>query len=178
MRKTSLAVVVMIAMALAGCAQTSTPTAALGTPSASPSATATPHVVHPTLKRVPNVDGESRARASARLRADGFALVASSRTVTHGLDGVILAEYPVGGTPEAAGTRIRVVISKLVTPPPPPPTQQAVPPPQSCTTTSSGTCIRGGEFCRQDEYGTTGYDAEGRAYTCTGDATHPHWELP
>ena len=45
-----------------------------------------------------------------------------------------------------------------------------------CTTTSSGSCIRGGGFCPQAEYGMTGYDANGTAYVCTGDRTHPHWE--
>lgn len=47
---------------------------------------------------------------------------------------------------------------------------------QGCTTTSSGSCIKGGEFCKQSFYGQTGTDAEGRRYTCTGDHTHPHWE--
>lgn len=45
-----------------------------------------------------------------------------------------------------------------------------------CTTTSSGSCMRGGEFCPQADYGMTGYDASGTAYTCSGDRTHPHWE--
>jgi hypothetical protein len=46
----------------------------------------------------------------------------------------------------------------------------------SCTTTSSGSCIQGGEFCPQSKYGEVGYDANGTAYTCEGDHTHPHWE--
>lgn len=54
--------------------------------------------------------------------------------------------------------------------PPPAPVQHG------CTTTSSGSCIRGGEFCPQASYGMTGYDADGTAYICTGDRTHPHWE--
>jgi hypothetical protein len=45
-----------------------------------------------------------------------------------------------------------------------------------CTTTSSGSCIRGGQFCSQASYGQTGYDANGTALKCTGDASHPHWE--
>lgn len=59
-------------------------------------------------------------------------------------------------------------------PPPaaPPPAQQQ----HACTATSSGSCIRGGEFCPQADYGMTGYDADGTAYVCTGDRTHPHWE--
>ena len=64
-------------------------------------------------------------------------------------------------------------------PPAPPITTHRVPPPpaqHSCTTTSSGSCIRGGEFCPEADYGQTGYDADGTAYTCTGDATHPRWE--
>lgn len=48
----------------------------------------------------------------------------------------------------------------------------------ACTRTSSGSCIRGGEFCRQADYGHKGYDAQGRKYICKGDRTHPHWELP
>jgi len=46
----------------------------------------------------------------------------------------------------------------------------------SCTRTSTGSCIRGGEFCKQSMYGETGYDANGRSWVCTGDSTHPHWE--
>jgi hypothetical protein len=46
----------------------------------------------------------------------------------------------------------------------------------SCTRTSTGSCIRGGEFCKQSMYGQTGYDGSGRAWRCTGDHTHPHWE--
>lgn len=59
---------------------------------------------------------------------------------------------------------------------PPPPAHTYSPPTQLCTTTSSGSCIHGGEFCPQADYGQTGYDANGTAYTCTGDSEHPHWE--
>lgn len=52
----------------------------------------------------------------------------------------------------------------------------APPPPTSCTTTSTGSCIQGGEFCPQADYGQTGTDADGTVYTCTGDSEHPHWE--
>lgn len=45
-----------------------------------------------------------------------------------------------------------------------------------CTRTSSGACIRGGEFCKQSEYGHYGWDAKGRRYKCTGSHSHPHWE--
>lgn len=45
-----------------------------------------------------------------------------------------------------------------------------------CTRTSSGSCIRGGEYCPQADYGHHGWDAKGRRYTCKGDHTHPHWE--
>lgn len=55
---------------------------------------------------------------------------------------------------------------------PSPPSQ----PHHSCTRTSTGSCIQGGEFCPQADYGQVGYDASGDAYTCTGDRTHPHWE--
>ncbi len=48
----------------------------------------------------------------------------------------------------------------------------------ACTKTSSGTCIQGGEFCPKASYGTSGWDANGRRYVCTGSTTHPHWELP
>ena len=47
-----------------------------------------------------------------------------------------------------------------------------------CTRTSSGSCIRGGEFCKQSQYGQVGYDAHGRKYVCKGSHTHPHWEIP
>jgi hypothetical protein len=61
-----------------------------------------------------------------------------------------------------------------------PATHASTPPPtprtHACTTTSSGSCIRGGEFCPQADYGMTGYDANGTTYVCTGDRTHPHWE--
>ncbi|RLV50963.1 hypothetical protein D9V37_03260 [Nocardioides mangrovicus] len=48
----------------------------------------------------------------------------------------------------------------------------------ACTRTSSGTCIRGGEFCRQSQYGHSGWDAVGRRYVCKGSHTHPHWMVP
>jgi hypothetical protein len=56
---------------------------------------------------------------------------------------------------------------------------QPAPPPahHGCTTTSSGSCIRGGEFCPQADYGMVGYDAAGTRYVCKGDPDHPHWEL-
>ncbi len=46
----------------------------------------------------------------------------------------------------------------------------------ACTRTSSGSCIRGGEFCKQSQYGHYGWDAKGRRYRCTGSHQHPHWE--
>lgn len=46
----------------------------------------------------------------------------------------------------------------------------------ACTRTSSGSCIRGGQFCPQASYGTSGYDANGRRYICAGDRSHPRWE--
>jgi hypothetical protein len=52
----------------------------------------------------------------------------------------------------------------------------AAPAQHGCTTTASGSCIRGGEFCPQADYGMTGYDADGTPYVCKGDSTHPHWE--
>jgi hypothetical protein len=52
----------------------------------------------------------------------------------------------------------------------------AAPTSHACTKTSSGSCIQGGEFCRQALYGQTGYDGSGRKWTCTGDHVHPHWE--
>lgn len=54
--------------------------------------------------------------------------------------------------------------------------EQPVQTSHSCTRTSTGSCIRGGEFCSQSMYGQTGYDANSRAWRCTGDRAHPHWE--
>jgi hypothetical protein len=48
----------------------------------------------------------------------------------------------------------------------------------ACTRTSSGSCIRGGEFCKQSEYGQKGYAGDGRTYVCKGSRVHPHWEIP
>jgi membrane protein involved in colicin uptake len=48
----------------------------------------------------------------------------------------------------------------------------------TCTQTSSGSCIRGGELCKQSEYDQSGYDADGTRYVCKGDSSHPHWEVP
>ena len=48
----------------------------------------------------------------------------------------------------------------------------------ACTRTSSGSCIQGGEFCKQSAYDQSGYDADGTRYVCKGDSTHPHWEVP
>lgn len=60
--------------------------------------------------------------------------------------------------------------------PQPAPVAHTTAPSRGCTTTSSGSCIKGGQFCRQALYGQTGTDAMGRTYKCTGDASHPHWE--
>jgi hypothetical protein len=46
-----------------------------------------------------------------------------------------------------------------------------------CTTTSTGKCIKAGEFCKEADYGTAGYDADGDRLVCTGNnPSHPHWE--
>ncbi|MDX6232782.1 MAG: hypothetical protein QOH68_1782 [Nocardioidaceae bacterium] len=58
----------------------------------------------------------------------------------------------------------------------PAPVAQAAPDKHACTRTASGSCIQGGEFCRQALYGQAGWNASGTRYTCTGDKTHPHWE--
>jgi len=54
----------------------------------------------------------------------------------------------------------------------------AAPAHHPCTRTSSGSCIRGGEFCKQSQYGHSGWDAKGRRYVCKGNHEHPHWEIP
>lgn len=131
-------------------------------------------VVAGPLPHVPNVIGRSKTNAEQGLRSAGFSVGISTRTVTSGPSGVVLAETPGGGTAAMPGTRVQLVVSVLRVPPPPP--TQAPAPPPGCTTTSSGTCIRGGEFCPQADYGMVGYDANGTPYTCTGDQTHPHWE--
>lgn len=129
-------------------------------------------VVASPLPHVPNVIGRTKAAATQRLRSAGFNVGVSTRTVTYGANGVVLAENPSGGAAEMPGTRVQIVVSVVRVPPP----THAPAPPPGCTTTSSGTCIRGGEFCPQADYGMVGYDANGTAYTCTGDQTHPHWE--
>jgi hypothetical protein len=50
----------------------------------------------------------------------------------------------------------------------------AKPEAHSCTLTDEGTCIRGGEFCRDRDEGTYGYDTDGVRYYCTDG----HWEVP
>lgn len=125
--------------------------------------------------RVPYVVGESRANATARLEAAGFTVATVWRNVSSGSNRTVLSQSPYAGTQAEAGTRVTIVVANFVAPPPPP---AAPPQTQACTTTASGNCIQGGEFCRQDEYGTYGYDANGRKYLCTGDAVHPHWETP
>ena len=175
MKNIGVTIAVLTAAVLTGCGAVATQATGITLPSDSPSPTVVHSVPTHRTARVPNVVGATGAHAIARLRAAGFAPITSRRMVTSGPNGVVLAEGPVPGTVEGSGARVRIVISRLVAPPPPPRRQQ-VAPTHSCTTTSSGTCIRGGEFCRRDEYGMTGYDAEGRAYTCTGDSTHPHWE--
>ena len=123
--------------------------------------------------RVPSVIGASASDAEATLKDAGFSVTLTTRTVDNGRDGVVLSETPSGGTPEMPGSTVRLTSSHLYVAPPPPPPAPAQP---SCTTTNSGSCIQGGEFCRKADYGTTGYDADGRAWTCTGNQTHPHWE--
>lgn len=130
--------------------------------------------------RVPYVRGMAKRRAISRLTTAGFIVTITRHDISYGRNGLVLRQRPTAGTHEMPGSPVRLVISVLHTPPPAPsptPTPGPAPAPApSCTTTSSGTCIRGGEFCPQADYGTTGYDADGRAYTCTGDTTHPHWE--
>jgi beta-lactam-binding protein with PASTA domain len=119
----------------------------------------------------------SVAQATSALKRAGFSVSTTTRTVSSGSDGVVLSENPSGGTSEMPGTDVQITVAHLYVPPPPPPPAASQPPAQhSCTLTNSGTCIRGGEFCRQADYGTTGYDADGRAWVCTGSTTHPHWE--
>lgn len=67
-----------------------------------------------------------------------------------------------------------VVVLRVHAPAPVKHTAQATS--HSCTRTSSGSCIAGGQFCKQSMYGQIGYDASGRSWRCTGDRTHPHWE--
>lgn len=79
-------------------------------------------------------------------------------------------------TPAPTATAHAPVSAPAYRAPTPIPTTPAPAPVTSCTTTSSGTCIQGGQFCPQAKYGTTGYDANGRKYVCSGDTTHPHWQ--
>ncbi|MCW2753912.1 MAG: serine/threonine protein kinase [Marmoricola sp.] len=129
-------------------------------------------VIASPLPHVPNVIGRTKTEATQRLRSAGFSVGITTRSVTQGPNGVVLTENPSGGTAAMPGTRVQIVVSVLKAPPP----TQAPAVPQGCTTTSSGSCIRGGEFCPQADYGSVGYDANGTPYTCTGDQTHPHWE--
>lgn len=68
----------------------------------------------------------------------------------------------------------RVVIHRTVTAKPKPThaPSQAAPVQHSCTRTDEGTCIQGGEFCRDSDEGRYGYDANGTRYLCT----EGHWE--
>lgn len=43
-----------------------------------------------------------------------------------------------------------------------------------CTLTDTGSCIRGGEFCRASDDGQVGFDAAGDEYMCRSG----HWENP
>lgn len=94
------------------------------------------------------------------------------RAVGPGSTSIRLAERPAGSaSPVAQRYTLRIRVAAPA--PKPVPVQQ-----HSCTLTSSGSCIRGGEFCPQADYGQSGWDGSGRRYVCTGDATHPHWETP
>lgn len=132
-------------------------------------------VIAEPLPRVPRVIGESTATAEARLKAAGFNFLVVRHTVSSGTNGIVISQSPTGGSRRSSGTRVRLVVTHVVAPAPAPAPPPPAPAP-SCTTTSSGSCIRGGEFCPQADYGTIGIDAYGRQYTCTGDTTHPHWE--
>jgi hypothetical protein len=72
----------------------------------------------------------------------------------------------------ATGT-VTVRSTKVAAAPVPPTVTAPVQTPP-CTRTDSGTCIQGGEFCRDSDEGTYGYDANGRRYYCTNG----HWEGP
>lgn len=125
--------------------------------------------------RVPDVVGLSKKSAIQQIRSAGFRFAITTQTTTSGTNHAVLSQSPSGRARSKPGTTVHLVISHLHAPAPPPAPK---PPPQqpACTTTSTGNCIQGGEFCPQADYGTTGYDANGTAYTCTGDQTHPHWE--
>jgi peptidoglycan hydrolase CwlO-like protein len=70
----------------------------------------------------------------------------------------------------------QALLAKSAAPTPKPKTKTPVAKTHACTQTASGSCIQGGEFCRQALYGQSGWDGSGRRYTCTGDHVHPHWE--
>lgn len=132
-------------------------------------------IVAKPLPRVPDVVGLSKSSAIHRLQSAGFRVATKTKTTTSGTDHAVLSQSPSGHARKGPGATVRLVISDLHAPVAPrastPPAQQ-----HTCTMTSSGSCIRGGEFCRQADYGMTGYDADGTGYVCTGDRTHPHWE--
>jgi hypothetical protein len=132
-------------------------------------------VVARPFPRVPNVVGLDKTTAVHRIRSAGFRVDTSRQTTTSGADRVVLSQSPSGHARKRPGGTVHLVVSDLhVHAAPPvskPPTRH-----HTCTTTSSGSCIQGGEFCPQADYGLAGYDADGRRYICTGDNTHPHWE--
>lgn len=132
-------------------------------------------IVSKPLPRVPEVVGLSKSSAIQRIRSAGFKVEITTTTTTSGTDHAVLSQSPSGQTRTRPGTTVHLVISHLHVPVAPPAPK---PPPHqhTCTTTSTGKCIQGGEFCPQADYGTTGYDANGTPYVCTGDRTHPHWE--
>lgn len=132
-------------------------------------------IVAKPFPRVPDVVGLRKSSAIHRLRSAGFRVATTTERTTSGTDNAVLSQSPSGQTRKGPGATVHLVISDLHEPVAPPAPK---PPPQqhTCTTTSSGSCIQGGEFCPQADYGLTGYDADGTAYVCKGDETHPHWE--
>lgn len=83
---------------------------------------------------------------------------------------------PVTSTTSASASPSASSSSSAMSPTAPPSSTSTTAATHPCTRTSSGSCIKGGEFCPAADYGQTGYDAEGRAWVCEGDSSHPHWE--
>jgi membrane protein involved in colicin uptake len=125
--------------------------------------TPTPTIATPSAKQ----RAAARAIAAARARAAAKAATAARAEAVAHRKSVAAARARAAARAKAAAAARAAAKSS----------QAQAPVQQPCTQTSSGSCIRGGEFCKQALYGQTGYDAEGRSYVCKGDSVHPHWEL-
>jgi serine/threonine-protein kinase len=129
---------------------TSTQESSTATPgtvlSQSPTGQAPPHSAvnlviakAPSTAAVPNVIGSKTSDATAALKAAGFSVRESTRTVTsQSDDGVVLSENPAAGKNAPTGSAVTIVVGKYKAPTPTTPTTPTTTTPTTSTPPTTG----------------------------------------